>query len=145
MVADPDPAPDPSNVADGRPEADEHRYDAHQAHPYDAGQPLLGPRWGEVRRFAGPRVALAPFPGQGLGDYLADAHYKAEHVAVRDYGARTPDKRSAEQTLIGLCCGATTAPAGTPYKRACTTLCDPGMMPPRSGGHHPASPSTPRR
>lgn len=102
MVADRDPALDLSNVADGRPEADEHRYGAHQADPYDAGQPLLGPRWGEVRRFAGPRVALAPFPGQGLGDYLADAHYKADYVEVRDHGARAPGKRSAEQTLIGL-------------------------------------------
>jgi hypothetical protein len=39
LVADRDPALDLSNVADGRPEADEHRHGAHQADPNDAGQP----------------------------------------------------------------------------------------------------------
>lgn len=77
-------------------------YGTHVADPYNPGQGMLGPQWGDVTHFVGPRKPLADFPGRGLPSFLANAHYLQDYEEVRDLGAKERAGRSAEQELIGL-------------------------------------------
>lgn len=86
------PAPLPHLAAYGR-----HRVD-----PYNPTQGFLTSQWGSVRHFVGPRSDLDPFPGQGLPNYLADAHYRQDFEEVREFGALTRRSRTAEQSVIGV-------------------------------------------
>jgi hypothetical protein len=78
-------------------------YGQHRADPYQPGQSRLGPVWGSVTRFVGAgHQPLAPFPGHGTSDYLADPDYLQDYEEVRDFGAASRNKRTAEQQRIGL-------------------------------------------
>lgn len=90
---------------DPAPAAAPPTYGAHRVDPYWIGQGFLGPHWGAVDHFVGPRVALGDFPGRAQvpdGHLLADAGYKADFDEVRDFGASPRRSRSAEQELIGV-------------------------------------------
>ena len=77
-------------------------YGRHRADPFDAGQPYLGPQWGDVARFCTPvRVALDPPPGFGLPDYLTDLDYRADLKEVKEKGALISTTRTPEETVIG--------------------------------------------
>ena len=77
-------------------------YGTHRADPYNPGQGLLGPQWGAVSHFVGPRKPLADFPGRGQPSFLANTHYRQDYEEVRDFGALARGSRSAEQSLIGV-------------------------------------------
>jgi hypothetical protein len=78
-------------------------YGQHRADPYAPGQARLGPAWGNVARFTGnAHKPLAPYPGQGLPNLLADADYKADYDEVVAYGAEDRRSRTAEQERIGV-------------------------------------------
>jgi Vanadium chloroperoxidase N-terminal domain/PAP2 superfamily len=82
--------------------ADPPAYGTHRVDPYNPGQGLLGPHWGNVRHFVGPRTALASHPGEGLSNYLADGHYRQDYEEVREFGASERRSRTAEQSVIGV-------------------------------------------
>lgn len=77
-------------------------YGTHRPDPYNPGQGLLGPQWGGVDHFVGPRAPLANHPGHGLPSFLVDDHYSTDFEEVRGSGARARDARTAEQELIGV-------------------------------------------
>lgn len=77
-------------------------YGTHRADPFNPGQGLLGPQWGAVQHFVGPRKALAAFPGSGQASYLTSAHYLQDYQEVKQLGAQARGARTAEQTLIGV-------------------------------------------
>lgn len=77
-------------------------YGRHRPDPFAPTQGLLTPHWGAVRHFVGPRVNLAPFPGQGSVPLLADANYRQDYEEVRDFGALERRMRTPEQTEIGV-------------------------------------------
>lgn len=78
-------------------------YGQHRADPFQPGQNRLGPVWGNVTRFTGAaNQPLDPFPGLGLSDYLSNPDYKDDFDEVREFGARTRGKRTAEQERIGV-------------------------------------------
>lgn len=75
----------------------------HRADPFAPSQSRLGPVWGSVKRFTGTtHKPLAPYPGAGTTNLLANAKYKQDFDEVRDYGAVGRNKRSAAQERIGV-------------------------------------------
>jgi PAP2 superfamily len=94
---------DGSNISVTDSQPSNPLYGQHRADPYQPGQPRLGPAWGNVTRFVGANhQPLAPFPGHGTTDYLADPDYLLDFKEARDYGAASRNKRSAEQQRIGV-------------------------------------------
>jgi hypothetical protein len=78
-------------------------YGRHRADPVTPEEQVVGPQWGSVAHFVLPdHVHLDPPPGYGLSDFLADAHYLADHREVRERGVRSGGTRTPEQTLIGV-------------------------------------------
>ncbi|SDX30037.1 PAP2 superfamily protein [Geodermatophilus africanus] len=78
-------------------------YGRHRVDPVNPGQPFVGPQWGNVAHFVLPgHVHLDPPPGYELPDFLADAHYLADHREVRELGVRSGGTRTPEETLIGV-------------------------------------------
>jgi hypothetical protein len=81
-------------------------YGEHRADPYAAGQPQLGPAWGNVTRFIGSSHQLVEdYPGKifkGASNYLSDTHYKADYEEVRDLGAAARGARTPDQQRIGV-------------------------------------------
>ena len=71
----------------------------HRADPYQPGQRRLGPVWGNVTRFT--TTAPAGYH-QPLNPYPTGPDYKTDFIEVRDYGAATRNRRSAEQERIGV-------------------------------------------
>ncbi|MDF2967105.1 MAG: hypothetical protein K0Q93_883, partial [Nocardioidaceae bacterium] len=80
-------------------------YGRHRVDPVDHTQPFLGPQWGNVAHFVlqppHGHIPLDPPPGYALSDYLADAHYKADHDEVRDLGALHSSTRTPDHTVMG--------------------------------------------
>ncbi len=75
----------------------------HRADPFEPSQRRLGPRWGAVNRFvAAGHQPLGDYPGRRRPDLLSDPHYRKDFEEVRDYGALSRGKRSAEQERIGV-------------------------------------------
>jgi hypothetical protein len=94
---------DGSDVMITGPQPTDPAYGEHRADPYAAGQPQLGPVWGDVVRFLGPaHPPLDPFPGAGQANFLADPHYRADYDEARDLGAVGRGARTAEQQRIGV-------------------------------------------
>jgi hypothetical protein len=79
-------------------------YGQHRTDPVNPGQGILAPHWGEAPHFVMPpgHVQLAPPPGNGTMNYLADPHYKLDHDEVRSLGALQSTSRTPAQTTIGV-------------------------------------------
>src|SRR4051794_26700785 len=66
------------------PQTTNPAYGEHRADPYAAGQPQLGPAWGNVTRFMGSsHQLLDDYPGKGASNYLSNTHYRADYEEVR--------------------------------------------------------------
>lgn len=94
---------DGSDVMVAPPQAASPVYGQHRADPFAPGQPRLGLAWGNVTRFSGAtHKPLAPYPGHGTPDLLADAAFKTDYDEVVAYGAEDRRSRSADQERIGV-------------------------------------------
>lgn len=121
---------DGSDIPNQMPKSSEtNNYGHHKTDPFDPTQPLLGPKWGNVKRFVPTGLSddqgneiknmpLAPFPGANSstgeppgsnmttgapnGNLLTEQLYMEDFEEVYAYGALDSVVRTPEQTLIGL-------------------------------------------
>jgi len=94
---------DGSDVMLTPPQVVSPAYSQHRADPFAPGQPRLGLAWGNVKRFTGnANKPLAPYPGHGTPNLLANAGYKSDYDEVVKYGAEDRRSRTAEQERIGV-------------------------------------------
>lgn len=75
---------------------------AHRVDPYNPAQGLLGAHWGAVQLFVGPHTPLAAYPGHAGNNQPTGPAYEQDFIEVREFGAKEPRSRTAEQELIGV-------------------------------------------